>query len=235
LSIHDEATAWPYLARRTAGRLTIAVVKPLADRERGSFTNSIERGREMEDREIPCFALYRNICRVINSTLDIHEVLKLMTANIVKALDVKGCVIRLLNRKRQTLEVSASHGVSEAYLNKGPVDADKSIAETMEGRSILIYDTAADPRLQYPEAAKQEGIASILSVPITVKGEVIGALRIYASQPRRFSDDEMELIFGLAEMGGIAIDNARMYSELKADHEKLINDVHQWFEFGRTG
>jgi GAF domain-containing protein len=189
----------------------------------------------MEEREIECFALYRNICRVINSTLDIHEVLKLITENIVKALEVKGCVIRLLNRTRQTLEVAASHGISEAYLNKGPVDADKSIAETMRGRSSLIYDTTTDPRLQYPQAAKKEGIASILSVPISVKGEVIGALRLFTSAPRRFSDEEMELISGIAEMGGIAIDNARMYSELKADHEKLINDVHQWFEFGRTG
>lgn len=195
----------------------------------------MERGQEMEEREIECFKLYRNVCRIINSTLDVHEVLKLITENIVEALNVKGCVIRLLNRKRQTLEVSASHGVSEAYLNKGPVDADKSITETMTGNSILIYDTITDSRLQYPEEAKKEGIASILSVPISVKGEVIGALRLYTSQSRRFSDDEMELISGLAEMGGIAIDNARMYSELKADHEQLINDIHQWFEFGRTG
>jgi len=189
----------------------------------------------MDPREIECFTLYRNICRIINSTLDIHEVLKLITENIMTALDVKGCVIRLLDRKRQTLEVSASHGVSEAYLNKGPIDADKSIAETMDGKSILVYDTATDPRLQYSEAAKKEAIASILSVPISVKGDIIGALRIYTAQPRRFSDNEMTLISGLAEMGGIAIDNARMYSELKADHEQLIHDVHQWFEFGRTG
>ncbi len=188
----------------------------------------------MESEEIRCFALYRDVCKVVNSTLDIHEVLNLITDKITAALNVKGCVIRLLNRKRQTLEVSASCGVSEAYLDKGPVQADKSIAETMSGKSILIYDATNDPRLQYPEAAKQEGIASIFSVPISVKGEVIGALRIYTSAPRRFTDDEMELVFGLAEMGGIAIHNARMYSELKADHEKLIHDVHQWFEFGRT-
>jgi hypothetical protein len=33
-------------------------------------------------------------------------------------------------------------------------------------------------------------------------------------------------------MGGIAIDNARMHDHLKADHERLIVDVHQWFELG---
>ena len=57
-------------------------------------------------------------------------------------------------------------------------------------------------------------------------------LRIYTAQQRDFSDDECEFIAGLADMGGIAIDNARMYDHLKADHEKLINETHQWFQFG---
>ena len=41
------------------------------------------------------------------------------------------------------------------------------------------------------------------------------------------------LISGLADMGGIAIDNARMYDHLKAEHEKLIDETHRWFEYGK--
>lgn len=189
----------------------------------------------MEYKEMGYFRSFRDVCRVVNSSLDVDEVLNLITENIVKALNVKSCAIRLLDRRRQTLEVSASHGLSQAYLKKGPLDADKSIAETLGGKSILIYDTAKDSRLQYPEEAKREGIASILSVPLSVKGHVIGVLRIYTSEPRNFSEDENEFISGLAEMGGIAIDNARMHGELKTDHERLVHDVHEWFEFGRTG
>jgi signal transduction protein with GAF and PtsI domain len=189
----------------------------------------------MEYKEMGYFRSFRDVCRVVNSSLDVDEVLNLITENIVKALNVKSCAIRLLDRRRQTLEVSASHGLSQAYLKKGPLDADKSIAETLGGKSILIYDTAKDRRLQYPEEAKREGIGSILSVPLSVKGHVIGVLRIYTSEPRNFSEDENEFISGLAEMGGIAIDNARMHGELKTDHERLVHDVHEWFEFGRTG
>jgi hypothetical protein len=46
------------------------------------------------------------------------------------------------------------------------------------------------------------------------------------------SDVENEFITGLAEIGSIGIENARLYSHMKADHEKLISDVHQWFDFG---
>ena len=88
------------------------------------------------------------------------------------------------------------------------------------------------PRVQYPDEAKNEGIASIFSVPISVKGHIIGVLRIYMSEMRDLIEDEIEFITGLADMGGIAIDNARMYDHLKADHESLIAETHQWFEFG---
>lgn len=74
----------------------------------------------------------------------------------------------------------------------------------------------------------------MLSVPISVKDQIIGVLRIYTSKQRDFSDDECDFICGLSDMSGIAIDNARMYDHLKADHEKLIAETHCWFEFGKT-
>ena len=89
-------------------------------------------------------------------------------------------------------------GLSESYLRKGPLDADKSIAETLNGQIVLILDTAYDSRVQYPEEAIKEGIASVLSVPITVKGQIISVLRIYTAEQRNFSDDEYKLISGLA-------------------------------------
>ena len=187
----------------------------------------------MEKKEIEYFKLFRDVCKIINSSLDLREVLSLITDNVVKVLKVKACTVFLWDKKRNVLEVSATHGVSEAYLKKGPLSADKSIAKTLEGQKVLIYDIANDPQVQYPDAAKKEGIASILSVPISVKEKIIGVLRIYTAQKRKFSEDEFEFIAGLADMGGIAIDNARMYDHLKADHEKLLYDVHQWFEFGR--
>lgn len=188
----------------------------------------------MNAKEIQYFKLFRDVCKVINSSLDLKEVLKLVTENIVTVLEVKACTVFLWDRQRNTLELSAACGLSEAYLQKGPLDADRSIAETLAGQVVIIPDAINDPRVQYPEAAKREGIASVLSVPISVKDQIIGVLRIYTSKQRNFSDEECEFICGLSDMGGIAIDNARMYAHLKVDHEKLINEAHRWFDFGRT-
>ena len=187
----------------------------------------------METKEKSYFKLFRDTCQKINSSLNLSEVLNLITINVVAALNVKACTVFLWDKDRRTLEISATHGLTESYLKKGPLDADKSITETLLGESVLIRDTANDPRVQYPDEAKKEGIASIFSVPMSVKDHIIGVLRIYLSEMRDFREDEIEFINGLADMGGIAIDNARMYDHLKADHERLIAETHQWFQYGK--
>ena len=160
----------------------------------------------MQNKEMRYFKLFRDVCKVINSSLDLKEVLILITENIAKIINVKACTIFLLDKSRNKLEVSASHGLSEAYLRKGPLDADKSIAETLDGQLVLILDTSNDSRIQYPEEAIKEGIASVLSVPITVKGQIIGVLRIYTAEQRNFSDYEYKLISGLATISVMIVD-----------------------------
>jgi len=89
--------------------------------------------------------------------LELKEVLILITENIVKLINVKACTIFFLDKIRNKLDVGASHGLSEDYLRKGPLDADKSIAETLDGQIVLIIDTSNDSMVQYPEEAKKEG------------------------------------------------------------------------------
>jgi signal transduction protein with GAF and PtsI domain len=188
----------------------------------------------MEKKEMKFYRLILDVCRVINSTLDVKKVLRLLSENVTQALDAKACAIFLWNREQDTLEVSASFGLSDAYLQKGRLHADDSLKKCSADQSVLIFDAITDPRTQYPEEAKKGGIASMFSVPICAKGTTLGALRVYLSEAREFSANESEFVHGLAEMGGIAIENARMYSHLKGEHESLMMATHQWFEFGRT-
>ena len=185
-------------------------------------------------KELDYLKSFKEISKKINSSHDIGDILKSITENIVKTLDVKGCAIFLLDETNKRLLYSASYGLSEAYVNKGPIDAEKSIVATLQGKWVLISNAQTDQNIQYREEAEREGILSILSGPMSVKGTVIGVIRIYASKPLDLSDVEYEFITGLAEIGSIGIENARLYGHIKADHEKLISDVHQWFDFGAT-
>ena len=167
----------------------------------------------MEFSEIRYLKLFRDVCMKINSSLDFSEVLNSITENTVKMLDVKACTIFLLDKKHKILKAAASYGLSKDYISKGTIDAEKSMVACLNGECVLVEDAASDPRIQYPEKAKSEGIASILSVPMSVKGQIIGVLRIYTAKPKEFSDVENEFISGLAEIGGIGIENARMIAK----------------------
>jgi len=180
------------------------------------------------------FDSFREVVKAIHSTLDIKEVLNILVSKVAQVMDLKGCAIRLLDPNKRTLELVSSHGLSEKYLLKGPVEADRSISEAMEGKTISIYNAREDPRAQYKKEAAEEGIYSIISVPLSIKGRVIGVMRLYTAQSRSLLEDESKFIEALAEMGAIAIENARMYERIRKDYEDIMGDISTFIGYRRS-
>jgi len=186
----------------------------------------------MERKEIAYFRVFHEVSRSILSVLDSKEVLRLIVKRIVPAMKLKAASLRLLNEKTNDLELAASRFLSIKYLRKGPLDADKSVPEVLEGKPVLIIDAQNDPRIQYRKEKAEEGIASVLSVPVQIYNKVIGMLRLYTSSPRSFTEGEIEFASALGEMAGLAIINARMYEKEKEKLTRLFNKgglepVHQ--------
>lgn len=188
----------------------------------------------MADRERTYFESFRIVARAITSTLEVQEVLDMLVRHVAEVMDLKACAIRLLHPKKRTLELVAAHGLSEDYIKKGPVDADRSIAEAMQGKTVSVSNIAEDPRAQYPEQARAEGIVGMVSVPLAIKGRVFGVLRLYTSSPRGFGEDELNFAEALAELGAIAIENARMYERIKKDYESVMSDVYSFVGYRRS-
>ena len=180
------------------------------------------------------FESFREVVKAIHSTLDIKVVLSLMVKKVAEAMSLKGCAIRLLDSTRMRLELAAAHGLSDGYLRKGPVDVDRSISEVMRGKMVSIYNAKEDPAVQYRKEAAEEGIASLISVPLSVKGKVIGALRLYTAEPRVLSAEETNFVEALAEMGAIAIENARMYERIRKDYEAVMTDLGSFSDYRRS-
>lgn len=176
--------------------------------------------------------MFWELAKAINSSLKLNEVLENMVKRITHVMDLKGCVIRLLDPQKKVLELMASFGLSEKYLKKGTIDLDKSFIEPMEGKTAYVFDAATDKRLQYPKEAMEEGIASILSVPMKVREKIVGVIRLYTRVPREFNEDDTIFINALADMGGIAIENAFMFEKVKEDYSDLRDNLwsyRSWF------
>lgn len=192
---------------------------------------AIERARLLEQIRRNT-ELFLSLSEGINSSLDLKKIMEILTVGVARAFGVKAVSVRLLDDEKRLLRLIASHGLSEEYLSKGPISAEKSIAESLKGTVVVIDDASTSEGVQYREEKKAEGIVSILCVPIRALDEIIGVLRLYSGVPREFTSDEIMLATAIAHQGGLAIRNACMYLMLKEDMEDLKGDIwshRSWF------
>jgi GAF domain-containing protein len=173
-----------------------------------------------------------HIARTVNSSLDPSEVLAAVAKEVTLAMQAKGCFIRVLDRRRTMLLPGGHYGLSDRYAKKGPVEIEKSRLDqdVLEGKVVTIADVRADERFQYPREASEEGIVSLVVVPLRSRDEIIGALRVYSGEARSFSEEELDYLLCIANLSGLALENARMYKALKRASELADEFNYRVFE-----
>lgn len=109
------------------------------------------------------------LTKAIPKLRDPEEVILITVEGVTHALNVKGCTLFLFSPMSDELKLAGSYGLSQEYLDKGPISSIHSIASSVkEGKPVAIFDISDDPRIQYPESAMKENISSILSVPMVI-------------------------------------------------------------------
>lgn len=151
------------------------------------------------------------VTRSLSKSKDPDKIIQMTVESIQSALGLKGCALFLMNSKTKELEVAAATGLSTDYLNKGAVSALRSIADSLNDGPVAVHDVSDDPRIQYPEAAKKEGIVSILSVPILVGDDAIGAIRVYTAETWEFTLNDVNFVQALAQIAGVLIEMSRLH------------------------
>ncbi len=144
---------------------------------------------------------------------------------LVSTMGVKGASIFVVNPGTESLEILATEGLSMTYVNKGPILVDKSIKLSSNLKPVIIPDTIDSDRLQYPEKAEKEGIRSIVSLPINLRGKIIGALRVYHSEPWEVSESELSFLRLLTLNIGMALRYFRLSSVIQCTKETL-DEIH---------
>lgn len=170
-----------------------------------------------------------DIFKVVTSAIYHSENLEVMTDQLsqllVASLGIKGCALFVLNFDTKELEIVADFGLSIKYINKGPVLTNKSIADTIDGKPVVVSDINTSNLLQYPEQAREEGIGAIVSVPILFSGKVIGAIRLYHHETWDVSDRDLDSLLLLGEVIGLAMMYTRMLNSVRSFKE-IIDEIH---------
>jgi signal transduction protein with GAF and PtsI domain len=187
----------------------------------------------MSDKKKDYFHDLYEICIVINSTLETSVLMKMIAKQLTSSMCAKACSMRLLSKNGETLETSISHGLSKGYIHKGKVEIKKSqidVEVLSSGKPLYIGDVSTDPRWQYPEAAKSEGLASVLIAPLKVEGRCIGVVRVYTEQKQQFNEEDREFLMAVTHLAAISIENARLHQALKANFELLTQFNYNVFD-----
>jgi GAF domain-containing protein len=184
---------------------------------------AIKNGGMKMKKQLINYETLLNVTKAMSMSTELEEVVQLTVDSVKKALDIKGCALFLFNVDTNELEVAASCGLSSEYLNKGPVSAIQSIGQSLKDGPVAIYDVTDDPRIQYPEAAQKDGIASILAVPMYSRGNIIGSMRVYTAELWEFTLEDVNFVQALAQIAGILIDMCRLYQGQKEYIDVLMN------------
>ncbi|MCG3147885.1 MAG: Adaptive-response sensory-kinase SasA [Verrucomicrobiae bacterium] len=171
-----------------------------------------------------------HVAQSINSSLNLEDVLKRVTAAACRLMETKVCSLMLLNADRDQLELRACHGASADYLSKPPLPVSESIIGSVVRRRkpIQVYNVQHHDAYQHIELARQDGLVSLLSVPLEFGEQVIGALSVYSATPYRYSTQDMKILSTLASLAAVAITNAQA-------HEKVVQAEEQLRQAERLG
>jgi signal transduction histidine kinase/predicted DNA-binding ArsR family transcriptional regulator len=165
----------------------------------------------------------------MRSTFELQTMLNTLTASAAQLCNAYDAVVLL--REGESLVFGAHHGPIRLDFVKFPITRGWTAGRAVvDRRPVHVHDylTAADT--EFPEGyaiAVRQGFRTILSVPLLREGEAIGSLTIRRTEVRPFSDKQIELATTFADQAVIAIENVRLFDEVKARTEELSESLQQ--------
>jgi signal transduction protein with GAF and PtsI domain len=140
------------------------------------------------------------------------DILSLIVTVTAKVTGSKICSLLLLDKKKEELVLKASQSDSGSYNQKSNTPLGKGIAGrvALSGKPMTVLDVRTDARFLNKEIAVEDGLVSLLSVPMSVDGEVIGVINCYTSGPYEFSDGDVQMLTTVASQAAIVLKNTEL-------------------------
>ncbi|MBN8655242.1 MAG: GAF domain-containing protein [Anaerolineae bacterium] len=227
-TIHDQLSALAVIAGKIRTEVDAGKLRsPKDSAEQLQFVQSTLEtlGTKMEtfQREHGNMLALVETGQVINSSLELDEVLRIVMDNIVRLTKAERGFLMLRNENGEMIARIARNWEMES-INASEKNVSRTIVQRVidTGESVVTTNAQEDQRFVGQESIVAFNLRSILCVPLKVKNELIGV--IYADNRIRtgiFADTEKELLQAFANQAAIAIDNARLFSSLKGTLEEV--------------
>lgn len=161
--------------------------------------------------------------QIINSAISLDEALQVITREARNLMQARMCSLMMLDDTGEWLDVRASHGAGYAYRTKPRLSVSESFVGIVVRRqkAMQLENVQSSGRYQNTDIAREEGLVSLLAVPLVFASKATGTLNLYTGEPHTFSDEEIRALSAYAELSALALDKARMYDRTVAVEEQL--------------
>jgi len=189
---------------------------------------------QRNERELRAFF---DIAADVTSILDVDHILRLACERALQLSKSQFVVISLLSEDGQWLLMRAvaleESGIKEPFLTRVPIGQGVSGKVALTGRAIVIEDYLRNQNISHELDARAEkrGIRSTVGVPIKMADKTLGVLMASRKEVQIYSEHEIELLSMLANQAGVALENTRLYEEVKyiatlQERDRIAQEMH---------
>ncbi|TMD06340.1 MAG: GAF domain-containing protein [Chloroflexi bacterium] len=155
----------------------------------------------------------------LTSTLDLDQVLRTLIDKVIDLMNASRGFIVLVEDGVMRVRMARSESGSDPSVFEGSRTVVEQVVAT--ATAVITTDAISDDRFKGQQSVILRNLRSIIAVPLIVRGEVIGA--VYVDNPFKaglFEESDKEFLQALAHQAAIAIENARLYTQLKSSYEE---------------
>jgi PAS domain S-box-containing protein len=173
---------------------------------------TLERQVEKRKKEL---ATLNAIAADVNRTLAPKEIIARALEKTMQAVGMEcGAAYRLEEADKMLVLLVQQGGLSEDFVQ---ATARLPLEIALAGKQIrkdepLVWQVASDyPPGELKDRILQEGLCSVVGIPLLARGQLIGGLILSTRRPRTLTAEESSLISSIGQQVGIAMDNARLH------------------------
>lgn len=172
------------------------------------------------------------VSKTISTSPYVEEILQLLVNLTAQQFNYRVCTVRLLDENRQELVLRATQAPAKAYQRKRAIKLGESIAgrAIAENRPIIVPDVQTEDDYIGHDLAAEQGLRSMICVPLTIQDRAVGVLSCYTSDVRSFPPDEIKALETLAKQAAVSIEHAKLQVRdtlMQEMHHRVKNNLQQ--------
>lgn len=172
------------------------------------------------------------VSRTIAQSPYLEEILQLLVNLTAQQFNYRVCTVRLLDESRGELVLRATQAPAKAYHSKRAIKLGESIAgkAMAENHPVIVRDVQNEETYIGHDLAVEQGLRSMICVPLMIQDKPVGVLSCYTTEVRDFLPDEQKALETLAKQAAFSIEHAKLQVRttlMQEMHHRVKNNLQQ--------